>query len=128
MPQAVFEPAIPATKRPQTYALDREATGIGNDWMIRIVKQTAFSLYYYLIDPSYSDLLWWRCCESWRIPLLSAYQEKVLASNAIYAHAQDFAASDELLLAILKAFIPQQLNKQQTIGFQVFWWIQCDSM
>jgi hypothetical protein len=27
MPLAVFEPAIPATKRPQTYALDREATG-----------------------------------------------------------------------------------------------------
>jgi hypothetical protein len=37
-----------------------------------------------------------------------------------YAHAQDFAARDELLLAILKAFIPQALNKQQTIGFQVF--------
>jgi hypothetical protein len=28
MPQAEFEPAIPATKRPQTYALDRAATGI----------------------------------------------------------------------------------------------------
>jgi hypothetical protein len=28
------------------------------------------------------------------------------ARNAIYANAQDFAASDELLLAILKAFIP----------------------
>jgi hypothetical protein len=26
---AAFEPAIPSTKRPQTYALDREATGIG---------------------------------------------------------------------------------------------------
>jgi hypothetical protein len=26
MPLAGFEPAIPATKRPQTYALDREAT------------------------------------------------------------------------------------------------------
>jgi hypothetical protein len=30
MPQAGFEPAIPATKRPQTYALDRTATGIGD--------------------------------------------------------------------------------------------------
>jgi hypothetical protein len=30
MPQAEFEPAIPATKRPQTYVLDREATGIGS--------------------------------------------------------------------------------------------------
>jgi hypothetical protein len=30
----------------------------------------------------------------------------------MYAHAQDFAAGDELLLAILKAFIPQPLNGQ----------------
>jgi hypothetical protein len=51
--------------------------------------------------------------------LQSAYEEKIPARNAIYAHAQDFAASDELLLAILKAFIPQPLNKQQTIGFHV---------
>jgi hypothetical protein len=29
MPQAEFQPATPATKRPQTYALDRAATGIG---------------------------------------------------------------------------------------------------
>jgi hypothetical protein len=29
MTSAGFEPAIPATKRPQTYALDRAATGIG---------------------------------------------------------------------------------------------------
>jgi hypothetical protein len=29
MPRGEFEPAIPATKRPQTYALDREATRIG---------------------------------------------------------------------------------------------------
>jgi hypothetical protein len=50
----------------------------------------------------------------------SAYQEKIPARNAIYAHAQDFLAGDELLLAILKAFIPQPLNKQQTIGFHVF--------
>jgi hypothetical protein len=51
---------------------------------------------------------------------LSAYQEKIPARNAISAHAQDFAASDELLLAILKAFIPQPLNKQRTIGVHVF--------
>jgi hypothetical protein len=31
MPQLGFEPAIPATKRPQTYALDRAATGIGDE-------------------------------------------------------------------------------------------------
>jgi hypothetical protein len=29
MPRAGFEPATPATERPQTYALDRVATGIG---------------------------------------------------------------------------------------------------
>jgi hypothetical protein len=29
MPSGGFEPAIPATKRLQTYALDRAATGIG---------------------------------------------------------------------------------------------------
>jgi hypothetical protein len=52
--------------------------------------------------------------------VLSAYQEKIPARNAIYAHAQDFSAGDELLLAILKAFIPQPLNKQQTIGFRMF--------
>jgi hypothetical protein len=56
--------------------------------------------------------------EGWQ--LLSAYQEKIPARNAIYAHAQDFAASDELLVAILKAFILQPLNRQQTIGFHVF--------
>jgi hypothetical protein len=28
MSQAGFEPAAPATERPQTYALDRAATGI----------------------------------------------------------------------------------------------------
>jgi hypothetical protein len=30
MPSARFEPAIPATKRQQTYALDHTATGIGD--------------------------------------------------------------------------------------------------
>jgi hypothetical protein len=29
MPQAGFEPAIPANQRPQTHVLDRAATGIG---------------------------------------------------------------------------------------------------
>jgi hypothetical protein len=29
MPRAGFEPATPATKRPQTYAINRVATGIG---------------------------------------------------------------------------------------------------
>jgi hypothetical protein len=47
--------------------------------------------------------------------ILSAYQEKIPARNAMYAHAQDF-----LLLAILKAFIQQPLNKQHTKVFNVF--------
>jgi hypothetical protein len=38
----------------------------------------------------------------------------------MYAHAQDFAERHELLLAILKAFIPQPLNKQQTKVFHMF--------
>jgi hypothetical protein len=29
MPQAEFKPAMPVTKLPQTYVLDRAATGIG---------------------------------------------------------------------------------------------------
>jgi hypothetical protein len=29
MPQVGFKPTTPATKRPQTYTLDRAATGIG---------------------------------------------------------------------------------------------------
>jgi hypothetical protein len=52
--------------------------------------------------------------------VLSAYQEKIPARNGIYAHAQDFLASDELLLSILKAFIPQSLNKRQTKVFHLF--------
>jgi hypothetical protein len=34
MPSAEFEPATPATKRLQTYTLDRSATGIGNIFTI----------------------------------------------------------------------------------------------
>ena len=31
MPPVGFEPTISASERPQTYALDRAATGIGSD-------------------------------------------------------------------------------------------------
>jgi hypothetical protein len=41
----------------------------------------------------------------------STCHEKIPARNYIYAHEQDFAMSDDLLLAILKAFVPQ-VNKQ----------------
>jgi hypothetical protein len=35
MPRARFEPAIPATKRPQTYALDRAVTMIGSIYVYK---------------------------------------------------------------------------------------------
>jgi hypothetical protein len=38
MPRARFEPATPATKRPQTYVLDRSATGIGSKINITLTK------------------------------------------------------------------------------------------
>jgi hypothetical protein len=37
MPRAGFELAIPATKRPQTYALDRAATGIGCGLLYKVL-------------------------------------------------------------------------------------------
>jgi hypothetical protein len=37
MPPAVFEPSVTKSERPQTYALDRAATGTGrsNIWLIK---------------------------------------------------------------------------------------------
>ena len=56
MPLAGFEPTISANERPQTYALDRAATGTGNS--IRdpdyIEPGTAFSI---LINESNKDTL-----------------------------------------------------------------------
>jgi hypothetical protein len=37
----------------------------------------------------------------------------------MHAHAQDIAAGDELLLAVLKALIPQPLSNQTKV-FHVF--------
>jgi hypothetical protein len=37
MPSAGFEPAIPASKRPQNYALDRAATGIGENQLYSLL-------------------------------------------------------------------------------------------
>jgi hypothetical protein len=39
MPSAVFEPATPATKRPQTYALDRAATEVGSTTLHGAISQ-----------------------------------------------------------------------------------------
>jgi hypothetical protein len=44
----------------------------------------------------------------------STDHEKIRARCSMYAHVQDFAMRDELLLAILKAFVLQseQTNRQ----------------
>jgi hypothetical protein len=42
MPLAGFEPTIPGSERPQTHALDRAATGTGNDeYLSRIISETS---------------------------------------------------------------------------------------
>jgi hypothetical protein len=52
MPSARFEPATPATKRPQTYALDRAATEVGsqitkksNCWRMKDISRRVRELY-----------------------------------------------------------------------------------
>jgi hypothetical protein len=39
MPRSGFEPATPATKRPQTYALDRAATEVGLQYIKKKKKK-----------------------------------------------------------------------------------------
>jgi hypothetical protein len=50
MSPAGFEPAIPASERPQIHALDREATGIGTSRINRLYKR-------YNKDQSYNQLI-----------------------------------------------------------------------
>jgi len=38
MPSSGFEPAVPASERPQTYALERAATGIGDQELPRLKR------------------------------------------------------------------------------------------
>jgi hypothetical protein len=40
---------------------------------------------------------------------------EIPARNAIYEQTQDFSAGDELLLAILKAFIPQTTDQKTKV-------------
>jgi hypothetical protein len=42
MPSVGFEPATPATKRQQTYALDRAATEVGTPRLHGTISQKAF--------------------------------------------------------------------------------------
>ena len=44
MPLAGFEPAIPASERPQTHALDRAATWIGDSAFVKIIYILRFGL------------------------------------------------------------------------------------
>jgi hypothetical protein len=48
MPSVGFEPATPATKRPQTYTLDRAATEVGIEILVdRIICMWIFQFCYY---------------------------------------------------------------------------------
>jgi hypothetical protein len=48
MPWVQFESATPATKQPQTYALDHAATGIGSFWTYNSLKYMTSTLYLYV--------------------------------------------------------------------------------
>jgi hypothetical protein len=50
----------------------------------------------------------------------STDNEKIPDRNYIYVHAKDFTMSEHLLQAIREAFVPQKVNKKQTIGFHMF--------
>jgi hypothetical protein len=69
-----------------------------------------------------SDNLTLYCDQS--INQLPTDHDIIPSRNSVYAHAQDFATSNELLLAILKVSVPSQMNKQQTAGFHMFTYTQ----
>jgi len=46
MASAEFEPAIPAIKRLRTYALDREVTSVGLNYLVLLINQLIF---YYIV-------------------------------------------------------------------------------
>ena len=48
---AIFEPAIPASERPQTRALDRAATGIGTQGVSLLKYASVFTLSIYVSPP-----------------------------------------------------------------------------
>ena len=55
MVSAKFEPAIPAIKRLQTYALDREATSVGLNYLVLLINRLRF--YYILCSIKFILLL-----------------------------------------------------------------------
>jgi hypothetical protein len=46
MRPVAFEPTIPASARPQTYALDRAATGIDENCILKIIVILLLTMYY----------------------------------------------------------------------------------
>jgi hypothetical protein len=59
MPRAGFEPVTPATKRPQTYALDRAATEIGKIACYPIQMYAYFKPIYISVCVQYAiDRFW----------------------------------------------------------------------
>ena len=54
IPPVGFKPAIPASERPQTYALDRAAIAIGTDSSYRLI----FSFYSWISTKNYRPRTW----------------------------------------------------------------------
>jgi hypothetical protein len=48
-----FEPAIPASERPQAFVLDRAATGIGRDEIMEIVPDWFLVKYVFVIQTEF---------------------------------------------------------------------------
>ena len=60
MPSVGFEPTISAGKRPQTYALDRAATGTGIKWRyLQVIDKISFLMRFYQLSVS-DTILWHR--------------------------------------------------------------------
>ena len=58
MPPTEFEPTTSAGKQPQTYALDRVATGTGNHKHINVINCPLALIYFYYIYSDYMPRLW----------------------------------------------------------------------
>ena len=89
MPSARFEPAIPAVKRPKTFALDRTATGIGKQRSVAL-KQLQISQ---TIRYTSTYLMITRCAYLWRYVfnksrISKTYSCKTLPDLDILFHVQ----------------------------------------
>jgi hypothetical protein len=65
MSPVAFEPTIPANERPQTHALDRATTGIGQDstyvrkFRLRTLPSTSLEVYFYYISWAADSVVKW---------------------------------------------------------------------